>query len=250
MSYRILDIDKTIQSIERLKVRIGERFPASGIFNVSCELTKLATESSNNINKLSKPIWWLRVLAFILVLFIFFITTVLLISFKNSGYYNYKFFEINFADFTQALESLINDIIFICLAIYFLFRFEIILKRKKILKNLHEIRTIAHVIDMHQLTKDSKNLNVNRTEHSPERVLNNYELCRYLEYCIEMLSLSSKMATIYANKFDDEIVLNSINEIEELTTGLCNKIWQKIIMVKNEINDLESKYSNNQKNTI
>jgi len=55
---------------------------------------------------------------------------------------------------------------------------------------------------------------------------------------------------IYANKFDDEIVLNSINEIEELTTGLCNKIWQKIIMVKNEINDLESKYTNNHNRII
>jgi hypothetical protein len=142
--------------------------------------------------------------------------------------------EIEFVDLVQAAESSVNDLIFIGAAIYFLFRTETIIKRKRALKDLHELRTIAHVIDMHQLTKDPKSLNANGTQHSPKREMNNYELSRYLDYCSEMLSLTSKVSALYANDYNDEVVLNTINEIEDLTTSLSGKVWQKIMIIKTE----------------
>ena len=44
-----------------------------------------------------------------------------------------------------------------------------------------------------------------------------------------MLSLTGKIAALYLKDFDDSVVVSAVNEIEELTTGLSRKIWQKII---------------------
>ena len=57
------------------------------------------------------------------------------------------------------------------------------------------------------------------------------ELIRYLDYCSEMLSLIGKIAALYVQKFDDPVALVAVNEVEELTTSLSRKIWQKIMIL-------------------
>ena len=59
-----------------------------------------------------------------------------------------------------------------------------------------------------------------------------FELGRYLDYCSEMLSLTAKLATLYVQHFDDAVAVASSNEIEQLTTGLSRKIWQKIMILR------------------
>ncbi len=49
-----------------------------------------------------------------------------------------------------------------------------------------------------------------------------------------MLSLTGKVAALYAQHFDDAAVLNSVNEVESLTTGLSRKIWQKLMILESE----------------
>jgi hypothetical protein len=46
-----------------------------------------------------------------------------------------------------------------------------------------------------------------------------------------MLSLIGKLAALYVQKFDDPVALAAVNEVEELTTGLSRKIWQKIMVL-------------------
>jgi hypothetical protein len=46
-----------------------------------------------------------------------------------------------------------------------------------------------------------------------------------------MLSLTSKLAAVYAQNLPDPVVIDAVNEIESLTTNLSQKIWQKIRMV-------------------
>ena len=58
-----------------------------------------------------------------------------------------------------------------------------------------------------------------------------FELIRYLDYCSEMLSLTSKLAALYAQNLPDPVVIDTVNEIESLTTNLSQKIWQKITIV-------------------
>jgi hypothetical protein len=226
--YRKLDLTKTTETIGQLKLRIEDRFPYSGLSKVCGELGDIAKESTQVIHFISKPIYWLRISFGILI------ATGLGTLAYSMSLLKISFEEIKIVDLVQAAEASVNDIIFIGAAIYFLFRTETLLKRKRALKALHELRTIAHVIDMHQLTKDPKSLNENGTEHSPKREMNNYELGRYLDYCSEMLSLTSKVAALYANDYDDEVVLNTINEIEELTSSLSGKVWQKIMILRSE----------------
>jgi hypothetical protein len=57
------------------------------------------------------------------------------------------------------------------------------------------------------------------------------ELGRYLNYCSELLSVTSKLAALLVQYFDDAVVLASVNEIEDLTTGLSSKIWQKLTIL-------------------
>ena len=61
---------------------------------------------------------------------------------------------LTFTELVQALEAGINDVVLIGAAIFFLVTLETRVKRRRALKAIHELRAIAHVIDMHQLTKD------------------------------------------------------------------------------------------------
>ena len=144
--------------------------------------------------------------------------------------------DMTFRDAVALGEAAINDLILIGAAIFFLVTLETRVKRNKVTKFLNELRGIAHVIDMHQLTKDptipgDQQFN---TKHSPSRNLTNFQLKRYLDYCSEMLALVGKVAALYAQRFPDDVVVRLVNEIESLTNGLSRKIWQKI-MILNDI---------------
>ena len=90
---------------------------------------------------------------------------------------------------------------------------------------------------MHQLTKDPERLLIRgmETPSSPKGNLSATELMRYLDYCSEMLSLIGKLAALYVQKFDDPVALAAVNEVEELTTGLSRKIWQKIMTLNSDL---------------
>jgi hypothetical protein len=59
-----------------------------------------------------------------------------------------------------------------------------------------------------------------------------FELVRYLDYCSEMLSLAAKLAALYAEKLNDPVVVDTVGDIERLTSELSGKIWQKITIVQ------------------
>jgi hypothetical protein len=118
-------------------------------------------------------------------------------------------------------------------AIFFAVSIEDRIKRRRALQDLHVFRTIAHVIDMHQLTKDPRIVlqPAAPTAASPSRSVSGFELTRYLNYCSELLSLASKLAVLYAQNLPDPVVIEAANDIENLTGNLSRKIWQKISML-------------------
>ena len=136
----------------------------------------------------------------------------------------------------QVSEAGLNIFLLLSAAILFLVTAETRVKRRRALKAIHELRALAHVIDMHQLTKDPERLQVSRTQtpSSPKQNLSPAELGRYLDYCSEMLSLIGKLAALYVQKFDDPVALAAVNEVEDLTTGLSRKIWQKIMIINSD----------------
>ena len=60
------------------------------------------------------------------------------------------------------------------------------------------------------------------------------ELGRYLDYCSEMLSLTSKVAALFVQGSNDPHVLAAVDEVSGLTNGLSSKIWQKLTILDAE----------------
>ena len=83
------------------------------------------------------------------------------------------------------------------------------------------------------LTKDPDRLGNGGvdTPSSPERPLGRFELGRYLDYCSEMLALLGKIAALYAQGTNDPVALSAVDQIEDLTSSLAQKIWQKIVIL-------------------
>lgn len=224
---RRLETKRMLPSIETLQNRIYERFPERSLSNVAQTLVNIAREAQEQAQAIARPNIWLRVgigfLIFVIVTIIFAGLLGLDLSFST----------FTIMDVATLFESIINDIIFISAGIYFLVNIENRRKRGKTLEKLTELRTLAHVIDMHQLTKDPERMlsRGTRTKSSPKESMTAFELSRYLDYCSEMLSMIGKIAMLYVQDFDDEVVSGNVNEIETLTTGLSRKIWQKIMVI-------------------
>jgi hypothetical protein len=228
-TYRALDEAKIIATLERLRNRIGERFPEAGLRNVAEELIAVGNEVSECVDYIRKPNWPIRIAAGVAIagligVLALAVVTTLQLPPGVSGR----------AEVLPLIESGINDIVFVGIAVYFLLTIESRLKRRRALGVLHQLRSLAHVVDMHQLTKDPERLLSSEpsTPSSPEREMSAPELGRYLDYCSELLSVTSKLAALLVQYFNDEVVLGAVNEIETLTTGLAGKIWQKIRLLE------------------
>jgi hypothetical protein len=137
------------------------------------------------------------------------------------------------ADWVPLIESVVNDLVFAAIAVLFLWLLPERLERRALLRLLHRLRSLAHVIDMHQLSKDPEQVNPNYTPtaQSARHGLSAEQLRHYLGYCSEMLSLTAKTAALCAEHSTDAVVLETISTIETLTTELSNKIWQKISLL-------------------
>lgn len=226
--YRQLDEAKILQTLKRLKLRIVERFPGSGLSRVAEELLVVGGEVSDTVRYLRQPNWAIRVPVCIAILLMIGLAAVVAATIRTpirlSG----------LGEAVQLIDAGINDIVFLGIAIFFLLTIESRLKRRKTLRTIHQLRSIAHVVDMHQLTKDPERVTSGApdTASSPERTMSPAELGRYLDYCSELLSVNSKLAALLVQHFTDAVILGAVNEIETLTTGLSSKIWQKIRLIE------------------
>jgi len=145
--------------------------------------------------------------------------------------------QFNFEDFTnsvQALDSSISSVVFVGAAILFFLGWENRIKRGRALKAIHELRALAHIVDMHQLTKDPESYAAQGTltTRIRKRTMTPFELNRYLDYCSDALALISKIAALYAQSFQDPVLLDAVDAVEDLTAGFSRKIWQKITILE------------------
>lgn len=228
-----LDPQRIIETVAMLRDRIEERFPGSGLGNLGRRLHGIATSSVTHLERITRPNLPLRLAigAFILVLAGIFVG---IFQAADLPAGTPDFFEL-----VQAVEAALNDLVFVGIAVFFLVTLENRIKRRRALHALRELRALAHIVDMHQLTKDPDRVMQPGTDtpSSPQRQLHRFELARYLDYCSEMLSLVSKLAALYAQTFDDPVVLTAVDEVEGLTSGLSSKIWQKIIILDRTIGE-------------
>jgi len=138
----------------------------------------------------------------------------------------------DYTNFIQALEASISSVVFIGAAILFLVTWENRIKRYRALKAIHELRSLAHIIDMHQLTKDPESYFAPQHTTTLRRAMTPFELNRYLDYCSEALALISKIAALYVQGFQDPVLLDAVDDMEDLTAGFSRKIWQKLTILE------------------
>lgn len=227
--YRALDPDRIVATLEKLQKRIDERFPASGLTKVCGELIDIARENKQRAERIAKPNMPLRIGVLIL-----FGSCLLLLTRIGSLIDFSKTSADSVYTVLQGIEATMNILVLMGATAIFLVSSEDRLKRRRALAALHELRAIAHVIDMHQLTKDPAGIGIvgPDTPSSPVRPLTPFLLTRYLDYCSEMLSLTAKVASLYAQNFPDPVVADAVNDLETMTAALSQKIWQKINIVQ------------------
>jgi hypothetical protein len=224
---QMLEPERIVETVDLLQRRIGERFPESSLRKVCGELLDIARQAQDLSEKIGRPIVVLRLATAVLILAVLGSTVWAVLALRPPDQ------QLDLIQFVQVLEAAINDLVLIGAGIFFLATLEVRIKRNRALGPLHDLRSMAHLIDMHQLTKDPERIlyRGRETASSPRQQMTAFELNRYLDYCTEMLSLVGKIAALYVRKFDDSVVLTAAGEVEELTTDLSRKIWQKIMLV-------------------
>jgi hypothetical protein len=224
--YRSLNAELIVETCRSTRARIAERFTDSGLSKVAAEILTVSEQAAGLSGWLAKPHLPLRALAGLGIAAIFAVAASLAMHVKLQLTFG------STAEFLQGLDAAINEVVFIGIAAFFFVTLEVRLKRRRALKAIRELRALAHIIDMHQLTKDPERISDTPTGDTIniKRPQNPAELIRYLDNCSDLLALISKIAALYVQNFDDPVTLAAVNEIENLTNGLSRKIWQKIMI--------------------
>ena len=224
-----LDPERIIATIVALQHRVDERFPGSGLGRVCATLRAIGETTREQLDWVERPILALRAATWLLaVLVVAGVVAAIgtVVTGNVPGGVNSVF------DALQAIETGLQDAVFVGVGLAFLVTVENRVKRRRALRFIRELRALAHIVDMHQLTKDPDRAGRGTdTKSSPRRTLSPDELGRYLDYSSEILSLTAKIAALYSERFDDAVVLQAVDEIEALTDGLSRKIWQKIMIL-------------------
>jgi hypothetical protein len=228
VSSHSLDATAIIKTARRLEQRVHERFPASSLLSVCRDLISLAEQSQQRAAAIAKPHLAVRAAVYITIAAgiggLLWIVPVAIDMPLGSP---------EMLTMVQGVQAAASMVVLIGSALYFLVSLETRIKRTRALRDLHAFRSVAHVIDMHQLTKDPSSIIAGGppTSSSPERTMSPFELTRYLDYCTEMLSITSKLAALYAQNLPDAVIIEAVNDIERLTTNLSQKMWQKITIL-------------------
>jgi hypothetical protein len=223
-AYRRLDSDEIVRTARAIESRISIRFPGSGLSRMSAELAGACERTVDVSAWLARPRWAIRAVVGIFVAFFFIALAAAVLGLRV------KTSVSSASELVQGIQAAIQNLVFVGIAVAFLAGIERRWKRRRGLGALKELRSMAHIIDMHQLTKDPERFPEPRAA-SEEPAMQTADLIRYLDYCSDLLAVISKAAALTIQDFDDPVMLVGVNEVENLTSGLSRKIWQKIMIL-------------------
>lgn len=227
--YLRLEPSHIVLSAHQLRKRINERFHDSGLSRVAEELEGVVREASQVSQRISRPNWKIRIgsglAALVVTLGLGFLFSTARVRLDLGG----------ISDFVQGVEAFTQSLVLLGAAMWSLMSVENRWKRNQVLKALRVLRSLAHVVDMHQLTKHPEQMTAEPTASSPVRTMDSQDLLRYLDYSSEMLALISKVSAIYVQDFHDADSVEAAADIEDLTGGLSRSIWQKIVIITRDL---------------
>ncbi|GAA1943365.1 hypothetical protein [Nocardioides hwasunensis] len=232
-TFERLDAGPVQDTVSRLESRVRARFPERGLLAVVGELAVLTTDVAEGSSAVRGRLRWVRLGSRVAAVVVLVATVaVFALAFRDAV----RAGPDRSFEWVPLIESAINDLVFAGLALWFLYALPQRLERGRLLDLLHRLRSLAHIVDMHQLTKDPERLRPDfvRTDESVRVDLTRAEMEHYLDYCSEMLSLIGKVAALCAEESRDSLVLTTVSDLETLTTGMSRKIWQKISLLPHE----------------
>lgn len=228
--YRRLAAPAVLFTAHRLRRRIQARFGDRGLTRVAADvgraIAEVADATEQSRARVRRLTWYARAASTVVILIGIAALVVALRDAIDEG-------PDRSFDWLPLVEATIQNIVFGGLAVLFLWALPQRLERQRLLSLLYRLRSLAHVIDMHQLTKDPERAHPGYvpTGESVDIGLTADELHHYLAYCSELLSLVAKTAALCAEDTSDSVVLDTISTLERLTVDLSNKIWQKISLL-------------------
>jgi hypothetical protein len=224
--YRELWPERIVETARHLSARIQERFPGSGLHNVAAEVEQIAQEAVLRSQEIRRPNYWVRGGVVTLIALMAGLLAVLAPRIRPDD----NVFIIE--EFVQTFEAAIGSVVYLGAGMLFLVTLERRWKRERCLAAVRELRALAHIVDMHQLTKDPERmLRGQPTASSPKRALSQFELGRYLDYCSELLSLTNEIGALYVQEFPDAVALEAVDQLSNLTNSLSRNIWQKLMIL-------------------
>jgi hypothetical protein len=151
-TYRQLDDAAITQTLEETAQRIRDRFPQSNLARLAEQLLVVSREATTTVEYLGRPNWPLRIGGGIAVVVLFAILVVIgTLALATPA-------EMTLSGVLQTIEAGINDVVFFGIAVFFFTTVEGRVKRRRALAMIHQLRSLAHIVDMHQLTKDPERL--------------------------------------------------------------------------------------------
>ena len=226
-----LDAAYVEATVARLEARIRARFPDRRLAEAARALREAVPEIHGDVEASTsrrRRIRWVARGASLLIVVATVVALVLalrdpvLVGVERSG------------EWLDIIESTVNDVVFAGIAVFFLWAMPERLERRTLLGLLHRLRSLAHVVDMHQLDKDPEQARADyhpTPESPPRRIMDSESLHHYLDYCSELVSLIAKTAALCAERSSDAVVLGTVSEVETLAAQLSQKIWQKISLL-------------------
>jgi len=228
--YRTINPDKLILTITTMADRVEGHFPGSGLAAVANEVAAVAEGTVDRVDQIKKPRRGLRIAVAIMIILAIGTPIVfsLLLSFRDDM--------TNLGEFLQATDAGIHMLLVMAGGIVFLIGMENRMQRSQALEGISEFRSLAHLIDLHQINKDPGLDKGPSPEHDTRTVRNDEQLACYLDYSGDLLSIIGKLSAYYAQNLQDRVVLDAVNEIETLTSSLSNKLWLKILVLREMMN--------------
>jgi len=236
VQYKSLNTNRLLETQQRLAERIKARFPTAGLGAVANELLRMVEDAKVRADAIRRPNWPLR--AGVALLSLGALGLGLRLATSVEVHTDLK----DAMGLFQFVEAVLRASFFFGAVVLFLVSLEIRMKRRRALGALHELRAMAHIIDMHQVAKDPERLLRGMAagpKAPPQTTTTPEDLNRYLNYCNELLAILSKVAALYVQDFPDAPAVAAADQVENLCTGLSQKIWQKIMVLDQLVGEQE-----------
>lgn len=224
--FRHIEASRLRETTAWLEKRIRATFPGRALGRLAGDLRDLVGDVEARCVRIAKPDWPLRLLVGASILLLFALLGATFSALRASDG------PASWAELLQGIEAGLNELVMVGLVILFLTSLETRRKRRQALAGLRDLRGVAHVIDLHQMTKDPEIALARRLDGEEVERLSGEELQLYLSYCADLLSIVGKAAALYGQVLDDAVVLATVDEVESVSARAAGKIWQKMALIR------------------